>query len=389
MGRGRQGSGVEVNNGTLRIRFTYQGKRYAETLFGLKPTAANIKAATRIAAEIRQKIALGVFDYAATFPNSKNLETAAPKDITLADYQQTYLDTLAGAKSSVKLSTNDIKNFWVPKLGHKALKDIKHSDIATLIAEKKKAGVTGKRINNMLIPIRDLFEAAEADGHIDRSPLSKIKNLSHQKPDIDPFEREEMLAILAHQAAHYPEVVWNYYQGAFGTGVRPSEQIALQWPDLDWNKRQLKVSRAIVLGDEKATKTSRIRYIDLTDFAMEAFTRQKKHTFMRNHGFIFCTPEGEPWPNEKRQRVRFFQPALKACGIRGRDAYNTRHTFATTALMAGINPSYIASQLGHTTTAMLFQRYAKWIPGADDGRAAAQLNGAFGRTGLKLASSNE
>lgn len=389
MGRGRRGSGVEVNNGTLRIRFTYDGKRYAETLFGLKPTPSNMKAAIRIAADVRQKIRLGVFDYPATFPGSKHVATAAPEAMTLAAYAPTYIATLTGAKSSVKLATNDINNFWVPRLGHMALAAIKHSDIAKEVADKKNSGVTGKRINNLLIPIRDLFDAADADGHIERSPLAKIKNLSHQKPDIDPFERDEMDAILEHQQAHHPEVVWNYYQAAFGTGVRPSEEIALRWTDLDWNKRQLKVSRAIVLGAEKVTKTSRIRHIDLTDFAMEAFTRQKKHTFMRNHGFIFCNPEGEPWVNDARQRIRFFQPAMKACGIRGRDAYNTRHTFATINLMAGINPSYIANQLGHTTTAMLFQRYAMWIAGADDGRAAAQMNGAFGSFGLKLASSKE
>lgn len=143
--------------------------------------------------------------------------------------------------------------------------------------------------------------------------------------------------------------------------------------------------RAIVLGDEKDTKTSRIRHIDLTDFAMEAFIRQKKHTFMRDpNGPIFCNPEGEPWPNEKRQRQRFFHPTLRACGIRGRDAYNTRHTFATINLMAGINPNYIANQLGHTTTAMLFQRYAKWIPGADDGRSASQMDSAFAGSGGRI-----
>jgi len=93
---------------------------------------------------------------------------------------------------------------------------------------------------------------------------------------------------------------------------------------------------------------------------------------------IFCCPEGTSWANEQRQRDDFFYPALKACGIRKRVAYNTRHTFATINLMAGINPVYIASQLGHTTTAMLFQKYAKWISRADDGRQAAQMNAAFG-----------
>ena len=113
---------------------------------------------------------------------------------------------------------------------------------------------------------------------------------------------------------------------------------------------------------------------------MTALLRQKAHTFMKNTGVIFSNPEGEPWPNEKRQRQRFFQPALKACGIRTRDACNTRHTFATTALMAGINPNDIASQLDHTTIAMLFQRYAKWIPDGDDGRAAKHMNAAFGES---------
>jgi integrase len=42
-------------------------------------------------------------------------------------------------------------------------------------------------------------------------------------------------------------------------------------------------------------------------------------------------------------------------GIRQRPAYNTRHTFATVALMAGVNPAYSARQLGHAITAILFK----------------------------------
>jgi integrase len=388
MGRGKSGSGVDAIGGSLRIRFTYNGRRYCETL-PLKPTAANTKAAERIAAEVKQKIALGVFDYAATFPNSKNVVIAVPKAHTFADYAPVWLGTLTKAKSTTKGYENAINNFWIPKLGAKALVDIRHTDCATAIAEKAK-DATGKTINNLLIPARRLFKAAVADRHIERSPLEQIENLSHQAPEIDPFRREEMDAILAHMQGHYPAGVWNYYQFAFATGVRPSEQIALRWGDVDWNERTIKVRRAWVLGAEKVTKTSRVRCMDVTDFAMEALRRQKAETFMRGpDAHIFCTPEGTPWPNEKRQRLRFFQPTLRASGIRQRVPYNTRHTFATINLMAGINPAYIASQLGHTTTAMLFQKYAKWINGADQGRAAAQMNAAFGpantpRTGIKL-----
>jgi len=82
--------------------------------------------------------------------------------------------------------------------------------------------------------------------------------------------------------------------------------------------------------------------------------------------------------SERRLREDFFQPALKALGVRQRPAYNTRHTYATVALMAGVNRAYIARQLGHANTAMLFKHYAKWIEGADSGIEAGKLNAVFG-----------
>ncbi len=65
-------------------------------------------------------------------------------------------------------------------------------------------------------------------------------------------------------------------------------------------------------------------------------------------------------------------------GIRRRRAYNTRHTYATVVLMAGVNLAYIARQLGHKDTSMLLKHYARWIDGADKGSEAAKLNLAFG-----------
>ncbi len=63
---------------------------------------------------------------------------------------------------------------------------------------------------------------------------------------------------------------------------------------------------------------------------------------------------------------------VKRLGIRWRKAYQTRHTYATVALMAGVPPAYIASQLGNSVK-MLLDRYARWIPGGDQGNAKALL----------------
>lgn len=46
--------------------------------------------------------------------------------------------------------------------------------------------------------------------------------------------------------------------------------------------------------------------------------------------------------------------------------------------MAGANPSWVARQLGHATTAMLFKVYGRWIDGADKSRERNKLDAAFG-----------
>ncbi len=44
--------------------------------------------------------------------------------------------------------------------------------------------------------------------------------------------------------------------------------------------------------------------------------------------------------------------------------------------MAGVNPAYIARQMGHKNAQMLFRVYAKWIDGADGGRERNRLSRA-------------
>jgi integrase len=63
--------------------------------------------------------------------------------------------------------------------------------------------------------------------------------------------------------------------------------------------------------------------------------------------------------------------------IRQRRAYATRHTFATVALMGGVRPAYVAEQMGHTSTRMFFEVYARWINGADKGLQRSMMAQAF------------
>jgi integrase len=62
-------------------------------------------------------------------------------------------------------------------------------------------------------------------------------------------------------------------------------------------------------------------------------------------------------------------------GLKVRRAYQTRHTAATLWLAAGENPEWIARQMGHSTTEMLFRVYSRYVPNItrQDGSAFERL----------------
>lgn len=68
-------------------------------------------------------------------------------------------------------------------------------------------------------------------------------------------------------------------------------------------------------------------------------------------------------------------PLLRYLGLKERRPYQTRHTAATLWLAAGESPEWIARQMGHTTTEMLFRVYSRYVPNLtrQDGSAFDRL----------------
>ncbi|EKD73099.1 MAG: hypothetical protein ACD_45C00462G0002 [uncultured bacterium] len=53
---------------------------------------------------------------------------------------------------------------------------------------------------------------------------------------------------------------------------------------------------------------------------------------------------------------------VKKAGVRYRNPYQTRHTYASMLLSAGENPLWVAKQMGHQNTEMIIKHYGRWIP---------------------------
>jgi integrase len=379
---GRTGSGVEIRENSIRLRFTYQGKRYTPTLTlndePMKPTKANIAYAHRLAAEVREKIRHGTFSVVEYFPASGQGEA-----LTVAAWLDTWFGTLRG-ESSTRASYGSAVRFWKKSicdtksgltLGAITLRSLRTSHIKTAIAGR--SDLSGKTVNNYVSVLREAITLAVDDKLLPDNPVLNVPRADHQKDPPDPFTRDEMELICKDARARYPEQVANLIEVWFWTGMRTSEIFGVQWPNVDLNRDEVLVAEALVRGERKDnTKTNVSRLVKLNSRARPAIQLQRAHTQVAS-GPVFHDPRyNTPWNDERAFRRSYWAPLLKLLGIRYRRPYNMRHTYATVMLMAGMTPAFCAKQLGHSVE-MFLKTYSRWLDGAQNDLEMARLENSI------------
>jgi integrase len=148
----------------------------------------------------------------------------------------------------------------------------------------------------------------------------------------------------------------------------------LGWEHVDWINKKLRVRRSLYRGQFVPPKTpSSVRDIDMLPPVEEVLRAQLQITGEKGSS-VFCNRAGRPLDHNLITK-RVWYPTLKRLGLRARTPYQTRHTAATLWLASGENPEWIARQLGHSTTTMLFQVYSRFVPNLtrQDGSAFLRL----------------
>ena len=373
---GRNGSGVEARDNSIRIHFTWNEEARKETLRTdgkpMLPTPANLRYAHRIAGEIKDRIRHRAFVYADYFPASAAATTG--QGVTMGQRLDLWLSVQTDKASATLKGYRVAVEFWKSTLGHKPIRSVVHSDILAALSTKPKW--TGKTRNNKTSVLRLALVLAMRDGVITTNPIDGLESAEHQRPEPDPFSVEEAEAIIAAMAARGDNEVARYFGFKFYTGLRTSESLGLQWSSIDWRKGTLAVSDAVVLGEYKGrTKTHDVRQIQLNSRALQFLKNQKPATFLHKAGRIFPDPRtGERWTDDEPPRELYWRPCLKRIGMRYRSPYETRHTYATMMLMAGVAPGFAARQMGHSVETFL-RKYARWIDGGQNAIEMGKLKG--------------
>ena len=395
-------------SGCLFIDFRYRNERCRE-LTALPDTSANRKRLEKILEKIEIDIATGNFDYRRYFPASRN--AAKFEQAPMADAVSALGAVLAGVDVPIRNAANadqyrvqsplfkdfaetwyaekeiewrrshkrrirdDLTKILIPRFGEQAVGQITKADIlafraqlAKVPARKKTTPLSSSRINRIINPMRQILNEA-ADRFDFRTPFQNIKQLKVKKSDVDPFTLEEVKAIIANVRADFR----NYFTVRFLTGLRTGEVHGLQWKYVDFERRLILVRETFVLGEDEDTKTDASqRDIQMSQAVFDALKEQSKAT--GNQKYVFCNRNGEPLDN-KNFISRVWNPLLRYLGLKVRRPYQCRHTAATLWLASGEAPEWIARQLGHSTTEMLFRVYSRYVPNLTrkDGSAFERL----------------
>jgi integrase len=378
---------IYARSGILQFDFRYKGHRCRESS-NLPENPANKRRCETAMKRIEAEIVLGTFDYAAYFPDGGKVEVfrslerrvaSAKSDTPLfRDFAETWFAErrIEWRRSYADTMRITLDKYLQRKFGDTALDLIEKSDIMTFragLADQPgvSAGtkLSAARINKIMMPLRMILTEG-ADRFAFVSPWRNIKPVKQKKSDVDPFTLDEVNRFLG---AVRPDMR-NYYAVRFFAGLRSSEVDGLKWQYVDLDKRQILVREALVQGRVETTKTDgSMREIAMNHLVYDALISQRDVT-AKLSDYVFCMRSGNPFIN-RNVTSRIWYPTLRYLGLRPRRPYQTRHTAATLWLASGENPEWIARQMGHSSTEMLFRVYSRYVPNLtrQDGSAFEQL----------------
>lgn len=268
--------------------------------------------------------------------------------------------------------------------------DVDAATVAALFRELHRGGWSPFRIQRLRMILSTAWHSTAIPARwATFNPVrdAKIPKLPHRNitpPDSDVVDR------LLDAATGQFEL---FLRLAVATGARRGELLALQWPDIDLERRQLRITRSLVWTSEgrteRDTKTSVKGHRTITlgarltkrlaehceqqlELALAAGLRADGHV---SSAWVFSHDAGvTPWRGD--YATHEFVKLCGRLGITGVRLHDLRHHLATSLLRQGVPAAKVAQRVGHSSTATTTRIYGHWI--SDDADIADELDDRFG-----------
>jgi len=277
------------------------------------------------------------------------------KAVSLAEIIDDYIKASEAIK---RKSLDDIRqraSWWKQHFGSRAANTVVKNDIedARLSLAKnrfpsngqklKKGGRSTATVNRYLATLKAAYMLAIENEKIASNPFRKVKLQKENNRRVRYLtDQEEETLFAALPTEHHPLVLI-----ALHTGMRKTEQLCLEWQDVNFGQR------VITVRDSKAGKA---RHIPMNQVVLD--TLQHLPRMISNAYVFYGALEGE----RLKDLPKAWEECLGKAGIADFRWHDLRHTFASRLVMCGIDLYTVKELLGHQSIEMT-QRYAHLAPG--------------------------
>lgn len=294
---------------------------------------------------------------------------------TFEDFANRWLAEYSRAEKRATSHAEDkrvVKRHLVPALGPKRIKDLRRADLVELkanllvkTAKDRKTALGPKTVNNILMVAKSILGYAAELELIGENPWRRMKPCKVAQRDFDfwrPEERDEFYA----RTRLVREDLGDLAYFACHTGLRRGELAALTWTAVDLERRKVRVVASYNVGLKalSPTKGGEVADVPLNSAAL-AVLRERAED--RDGPMVFPT---ELFENLRRA----FTALCRRVGVRPIRFHDTRHTFASTLAMAGVDLLVIQQLMRHKSYQMTL-RYAHLLPSHLAGQTEVLVTG--------------
>lgn len=343
---------VECFRGFIRLRWRYQGKRVSLSL-GIRCDPINQAIAEARATQIRVDMMAGIYD-----PTLAKYRSHEPKPAAIGAVE---LFTQFTEHKAKRVQPRTLEKYhaltvWLKdQFGDRPVAPQDAEAFIDRLLENMEPITARERLGLL----HAAWEWAGKQGLASNNPWAELQVRRQPKQPPKPFTKAEVAAIVAgFSESRYYRHYTDYVRFKFGTGCRTGEVAALRWRHLNADCSIVWFGESYTHGQLKETKTGKTREVKLSP-ALAAMLRDRMPADVEGDDLVFTAPRGGP-VEEHNFCNRAWSTILKAQGIVYRSPYNTRHTFVSHALEAGLSPVEVAAITGHNVKT-LFEHYAGLI----------------------------
>lgn len=230
---------VQRSNGSYRGRFQYKGEIYTKDNIDLKKLIQEME-------DLRYEVKHGL--------------KGKGDNVTLDEWFDVWLNT--HKKRSIKESTQVRYDDFYRRYIHKQIGRHRIADFTPILIERLLQGMADKdystkTIHDVYNILNAMLKYAVHNRMIAYNPCTGVEVPKTKKKDIRVLTIEEQREVVEHAKGRLHE---SLIQVALGTGLRSGELRGLTWEDIDFQKREISISKTLVYIKDLEAKRYVFKY---------------------------------------------------------------------------------------------------------------------------------